>query len=271
MGGIRRQKVPFVLASCAHGTMILNHLDWRRLDDAQSEMGVGSGILIDGSSDLEVTSMVCALLLARRDRHGPGAIAIDCGANIGVYTLDLARAMEGWGLVLAFEPQERIYYALAGNIALNNLFNARAFHKAMGREPAMTSMPAPDYQVPGQFGGLSLNGDGSDIGQPTGTRAVVEMLSIDSLKLPRLDFLKVDVEGMELDVLQGGRETITKYRPYVFAEWHICGAAPLNEFMASIGFDTVMMGMNMLCAPRGDDGLEKVRGYIAELIKGAAA
>jgi FkbM family methyltransferase len=62
-------------------------------------------------------------------------VAIDCGANIGVHTTQWARLMTGWGRVVAFEPQERIYYALAGNIAINNCFNVRAIHAAVPSTP----------------------------------------------------------------------------------------------------------------------------------------
>ena len=43
--------------------------------------------------------------------------------------------MTGWGIVIAIEAQERIYYALAGNLALNNCFNARAIHAAVSTAP----------------------------------------------------------------------------------------------------------------------------------------
>ena len=218
---VPRQKVPFVLANCEHGTVILNRLDWRPLSATHNEFGVGTDILINGNGDRDLLAILCGMLETRRDSGGPGVVALDCGANIGTYTLEFGRAMAGWGMVLAFEPQERIFYALAGNIAINNLFNARAFNKAVGRAPGSIDIPVVDYQVPGQFGGLSLKGDGTDVGQKTEERTPVEVIQIDALKLGRLDLLKADVEGMEIDVLEGARETIERNRPYILAEWHI--------------------------------------------------
>jgi FkbM family methyltransferase len=78
------------------------------------------------------------LLTLRRQYYGDGVVAIDCGANIGVFTLEWARAMTGWGSVIAVEAQERIYYALAGNIAINNCFNARAVLAAVADKPGKT-------------------------------------------------------------------------------------------------------------------------------------
>lgn len=261
---VPRQKVPFVLANCEHGTVILNRLDWRPLSATHNEFGVGTDILINGNGDRDLLAILCGMLETRRDSGGPGVVALDCGANIGTYTLEFGRAMAGWGMVLAFEPQERIFYALAGNIAINNLFNARAFNKAVGRAPGSIDIPVVDYQIPGQYGGLTLKGDGSSIGQKTEERTPVEILSVDSLGLARVDLLKADVEGMELDVLEGARETIERSRPYILAEHHICGKDNLELFLESIGYEHIALGFNLLSAPRGDETFGKLRDYLAK-------
>jgi hypothetical protein len=62
----------------------------------------------------------------------------------------------GWGSVIAIEAQERIYYALAGNIAINNCFNAIAMHAAVSSEPGVMQIPTPDYFQPSSFGNLEL-------------------------------------------------------------------------------------------------------------------
>ncbi len=92
----------------------------------------------------------------RRKYHGDGVVAIDCGANLGVHTVEWAKHMSGWGVVLAFEAQERIYYALAGNIAINNCFNARAIHAAVTNRSGRMKMPKPNYLANSSFGSLEL-------------------------------------------------------------------------------------------------------------------
>ena len=72
----------------------------------------------------------------RRRRRG-----VDCGANIGVRTVEWAKGMTGWGTVVAIEAQERIYYALAGNITINNCFNAHAIHAAVGAQEGTLRSP----------------------------------------------------------------------------------------------------------------------------------
>lgn len=264
----QRQKVPFVLVSCAHGTIILNRLDWRALSDTHNEFGVGTDILVHGEFDLDLISMTGGLLHARRERHGPGVVALDCGANIGIYTLEWARLMTDWGFVMSFEPQDRIFYALAGNVAINNLFNVKAFNRAVGASNGPVMMPAPDYQQPGQFGGLNLYGR-ADIGQEIKSAAPIEVVTIDSLGLTRVDFIKIDIEGMELEALKGARETIARNRPYLLVEWHITGKEPIEAFLKQFQYETVTVGMNLICGLKGDEPLARIREFIAQGEKAA--
>src|SRR4029077_13679502 len=142
---VQRYKVPFVLASTAHGPVILNVIDWNPLSKTHVEFGVGLGLLVEGEQDLALVSLTLGALEARHQAHGPGVVALDCGANVGIFTMEWARSMEGWGSVIAFEPQERMFYALAGNLAINNLFNVKAWNKAVGAVCEIAEFPAPDY------------------------------------------------------------------------------------------------------------------------------
>ena len=141
------RKLAFVLAASNHGAMIVNRLDYRN-DNGGGTTGVGHQLLANGAFDALEVELAVKLLMLRKEFHGDGVIAIDCGANIGVHTLEWATAMTGWGQVVAIEAQERIYYALAGNIALNNCFNAIAIHGAVAAEPGVGSKPAPSSARP---------------------------------------------------------------------------------------------------------------------------
>src|SRR6201994_2446504 len=160
------RKLAFVLASSKHGTMIVNRLDYRMVN-AEQGFGVGLQILETAAFDPDEVKMAIDLLNLRRRHHGDGVVAIDCGANIGVHTVEWANAMTGWGSVLAIEAQERVYYALAGNIAINNCFNAIALHAAVSSESGTMQIPSPNYLVPSSFGSLELRQrDGNEfIGQ----------------------------------------------------------------------------------------------------------
>ena len=62
----------------------------------------------------------------------------------------------GWGSVVAIEAQERIYYALAGNIAINNCFNAICMNAAVSSATGTMRVPVPDYLTASSFGSLEL-------------------------------------------------------------------------------------------------------------------
>src|SRR5262249_21617820 len=140
--------------------------DYRHVDGGT--IGVGHQILESAVFDPNEVELALQLIETRRRYYGDGVVAIDCGANIGVHAVEWATAMTGWGSVVAIEAQERVYYALAGNIAINNCFNAIAMHAAVSTEPGVMHMPNPDYTTPSSFGSLELRkGDANEfIGQP---------------------------------------------------------------------------------------------------------
>lgn len=139
----------------------------------------------------------------------PGMTVIDVGANIGAHTLYFARAVGPAGRVVAFEPQPAIHRLLCANLALNEITNARAMQMGVGRENGHAFLPAFDYTQPGNFGGGSLATHGTE---------QVPVVSIDSLGLAQCHFIKVDVEGMEEDVLAGATQTVARCRPVLYVE-----------------------------------------------------
>lgn len=178
-----------------------------------------------------------------------GGLCLDAGANIGLVAIPLAHLMrERKGRVVAFEVQRMIYYALCGAAALNDLDNLVAIQAGLGDEMGEIAMPPVDYGAPQDFGQLSLvNAAKAQAGAET-----VDVVTIDSLDLERLDFLKIDVEGMELQVLRGGHETIAKFRPWCWIEYWLIGADKIKDaFDAYPDYDFyVMDNLNILCAPR---------------------
>jgi FkbM family methyltransferase len=139
----------------------------------------------------------------------PGDVAIDIGANIGALTVPMARLVQPGGAIVAFEPQRAIFDILCGNLRLNGLANVQAFRRAVGSKTGAIRVPALDYQRPNNFGGVTLGAaDGEE----------VQLVTIDSLGVPRLRLLKVDVEGMEHEVITGARATIERLRPAVYVE-----------------------------------------------------
>lgn len=141
----------------------------------------------------------------------PGSVVLDIGANVGAHTVVFSHAVGLRGQVWAFEPQRIIYTCLCANVALNSLLNVRAENMACGDEKKAIDVPALSPFLPAaNWGGVSLL-------NATQGESVLCM-PIDCLPLTRCDFIKVDVEGMEAAVLQGGAATIQKYKPLLYVE-----------------------------------------------------
>src|SRR6201997_1868163 len=257
------RKLAFVLASSNHGTMIVNRFDYRMIN-SQHGFGVGYQILENACFDPTEVKLAVDLLAIRRRHHGDGVVAIDCGANIGVHTIEWAMSMTGWGSVLSIEAQERIYYALAGNIAINNCFNAIAVHGAVSSESGLLAIPTPNYLVPSSFGSLELRQRSGNefIGQPvdyTQNTSTVRKLALDEFKLPRLDLIKLDVEGMELEALEGARETIMRTHPIMLIEKIKADAGGLGQWLTTHGYEMMEAGINLLGIPARANTLAELK------------
>jgi FkbM family methyltransferase len=244
--------IAFILAATDAGPMILNRLDVCATESGY--FGVGADLLQTGKFDQHNIDALSYLLQLCREHHGGGVVALDVGANIGTHTLAWAKLMKGWGEVIAIEAQERVYYALCGNICINNLFNAEAICAAVGEASGLMNIPELDHEKPASFGSLELRRcTDEQIGQtPTKTRRVA-MLTIDGImRGHRVDLIKLDIEGMEVGALEGARKTIETYRPALFIEWVKCGEAPLREWLAGTGYVIHMLGTNMLAVHIAD-------------------
>ena len=258
------RKIAFVLAASEHGSMIVNRFDYRMAGD-RTGMGVGYQILENAVYDPSEVDTAVGLLALRRQYFGDGVVAIDCGANIGVHTIEWARSMSGWGRVIAVEAQERVFYALAGNVALNNCFNARAVHAAVASSVGTMRIPAPDYLRPGSFGSLELRTrTGVEfIGQPIdySDRVAVEIrtMTIDSLDLARIDLIKIDIEGMELEAIAGGMASITRCHPILIVESLKTDKAKLSSTLEQLGYRLVDIGMNLLAIHESDQTMTHVK------------
>jgi FkbM family methyltransferase len=256
------RKLAFVLASSNHGTMIVNRLDYRMID-AQRGYGVGFQILDTASFDPTEVQLVLNLLGIRRKHYGDGVVAIDCGANIGVHTIEWAKSMTHWGSVISIEAQERIYYALAGNIAINNCFNVIAVHGAISSESGVMQIPSPNYLVPSSFGSLEMRKrDGNEfIGQTIDYDNMVNVrkLTLDEFNLPRVDLIKIDVEGMELEALEGAKRTIERSHPVMLIEKIKTDAKKLTEWLEAEGYVIIDAGINKLAIHKSDKTLADIK------------
>lgn len=163
----------------------------------------------------------------------PGWTVVEAGANLGAHTVCLAKQVGPQGVVHAFEPQRILFQALCANLALNSLSNVHCRQEALGETPGTVTIPPLDYSAENNFGGLSL----PHAAQRDAVGEEVPVTTLDSLELPRCEFLKVDVEGMELSVLKGGQKTIERWRPILYVENDRSELSPpLIEFLLGLGY-----------------------------------
>jgi FkbM family methyltransferase len=258
-----KRKIAFVLAASDHGTMIVNRLDYRMIDEHRG-FGVGFQILEGASFDPQEVDVGLSLLALRRQYFGEGVVAVDCGANIGVHTIEWANRMHGWGQVIAIEAQERLFYALTGNIAINNCFNARALNAAVAAKVGTMRVPAPDYLKAASFGSLELRRrEGTEfIGQPIDysdeKTTVIRTVTLDSLGLARIDLIKIDVEGMELEAIEGAEASLARSRPVLIVESIKTDKAKLRAALERHGYRVFEMGLNLVAVHESDKTLTHV-------------
>ena len=259
----RNRPVAVVLAATDIGTLLVNRYDYNRIGTCL--YGVGCQVLNTTSYERDEIALAQDLLQQRRDIHGGGVVAVDCGANVGCHTVAWANLMSGWGEVIAIEAQERIYYMLAGNIAMNNCFNARAIWAAVGEAKGSMDVPVPDYLTPSSFGSLEIRKQpgaefiGQTIDYTAGKTIRTPLIAVDDLRLDRADLLKIDVEGMEMDVLRGATATLLKCRPVILVEMIKTERSRIESFLARFEYEFFPLGMNLLCIA-GEDQILK-RGW----------
>lgn len=140
----------------------------------------------------------------------PGMIVCDVGANIGAHTIHFGRLVGPTGRVAAFEPQRLLFQMLCANVALHNLNNVFCYQLAVGRELRDVKVIEADPDTAMNFGGIALS-------VLMSTDADAEPLQIVPLQFP-CHFMKVDVEGMEAEVLEGAADMIRTYQPLLYVE-----------------------------------------------------
>lgn len=139
-------------------------------------------------------------------------VIFDVGANIGFYTVLLGKRYPN-SRIFAFEPSSREFNLLEENVITNAISNANLFQIALSDRIGKQDLFIDEIN----------HGTNSLKARKVGSNAeLVQLITIDhfveSHKIQKVDLMKIDVEGSELEVLRGGSETILKYKPVIFIE-----------------------------------------------------
>jgi FkbM family methyltransferase len=144
-----------------------------------------------------------------------GEVVVDVGAHIGSFTLQAARIVGEEGKVIAFEPHPQNFKVLKDNVALNGYSNVTALQMALSKNQGSARL----------F--LSSGSIAHSILFPRSMKTVqVQKSTLDAvmttLEVERMDAVKIDAEGSEVDVLLGGERTIKKFTPRIaVASYHL--------------------------------------------------
>jgi FkbM family methyltransferase len=193
-------------------------------------------------------------ILALASHFPENSVSVDAGANIGLVAVPVAQTVKSRnGVVHAFEAQRMMHYALCGSAALNDLENLFVHNKALGSSRGVLRAARPDYAQPQDFGLFSLTDQSDTLPEQ------IEVVTIDSLELQRLDFLKIDVEGMEIDVLAGARASLERHRPCAWIEYWKVDVSGIRAAFDGLNYQFYKMDpLNLLCLPADKFPLLKV-------------
>jgi FkbM family methyltransferase len=185
---------------------------------SSNDLGFGCHLMLDGYWESWLT-----LFLARYIR--PGMTIIDVGANFGYYTVLFSALSGPSGHVIAIEPVPTTVALLKDTIELNGFASrTRLVAAAAGAEPSSTAhLVVPDREPK----------NSTIVDVPREGSTPVPSFTIDELvrDFERIDLVKIDAEGAEINVIAGMRETIARCRPAILLEYNAARYNKPDEFL----------------------------------------
>jgi len=195
----------------------------------------------------------------------PGFVVIELGACYGAFTIHLSRLVGPTGRVYGFEPFPKYFEIAERNVALNALTNVRLLNQAVA-PPSMTSVDfnaesISPYSGVQQMTGFDYSGASEGIKSRNDhsreTVRCVSLLEFLQNEQCAMDFLFMDIEGCEIEVLKNIRSLLCgeAKRPVVFFELHpdfyrSGDEAWLYKFFEECGYSTERITSHLLCTPR---------------------
>lgn len=148
----------------------------------------------------------------------PGMVFIDAGANDGYYTLFAAGKVGPSGKVIAIEPSSRERINLRRNIERNGFDNVKIVTDALGATPGEAFLFLAHYKHSGHNTMGRFAHDDVTAARPEHVRVQSLDTVVQRLTVPRVDVIKIDVEGAEAKVISGGYETLKTMQPILIME-----------------------------------------------------
>ena len=202
-----------------------------------------------GLKDIETISKIIEFKCKKKNK----IVFYDVGANIGTHSIALSNIFKNKIAIRAFEAQSNIYEMFNQSIKINNLNNIELYHNAVSdKNNEIIRIDLPDYSKHNNFGGLELfkpfqNSDNAQM-QKSGIFEDVNSIKLDFFN-EEVDFIKIDVEGMENLVLKGSKNLIVNHRPFLFMELLKSKLEDITEFFKDKDYNIYSKGMDAFIIP----------------------
>ena len=162
-----------------------------------------------------------------------GQCVVDIGSFIGTHTLAFSNIVGSKGKVISYEANPVSHNLLDKNIVLNECKNVKSFNIGLSDTKKVVRVNIPN-EVKSNLGSLSLINNEV---KKNGTQ--IELNTLDSFNLKDCRLMKIDVEGMEWQVLKGAARTINRTKPYIYFECNNATQAwPAIEYLKNIKYKT---------------------------------
>jgi len=155
-------------------------------------------------------------------------VFIDIGAHVGRYTIPIAKFLNK-GIVVAVEAAPENYFALVKNVKLNRLNNVLVFNIAAWKEESNLTLHFSEYS-----GRHTVKGSSNSVHRVL-ARPIDSIIAEYGIK--RVDMIKIDVEGAEIEVLEGMRKTLEKFKPNLLIEVFCKNADRVYKFLKEINYE----------------------------------
>lgn len=196
-----------------------------------NDIYIGNELINNGTWEIHIKNLLKAICKENMT-------VVDIGANIGTHTILMSKLVGEKGNVYAFEPSKNHVEILFYNLMMNDCLNTKIYSYGCGdkNENMFVDKRFLDTKKSENFGAIELKKK-SDVNDEE-----IEIRSIDSFDFPKIHIIKIDAEGMENVVINGMKNTISKYKPLIIVEIHDPDVENMTNIFNSINYSLQRIG-----------------------------
>lgn len=151
-------------------------------------------------------------------------IIFDIGSNVGMYSLLFANTFNKYNKIYSFEPIKKTFNFLEKNIKLNNYSNIEIFNFGFTNIEGNYNIGFPNPNINERYNNINKNDTGLCSLFGTENKELIYCDTLDNFikknNINKIDFIKIDVEGSEFNILKGGYNTLKNLKPILFFEFN---------------------------------------------------